>query len=45
MEAGIRRDGGRSGLGGFYRARVAQRCGGGEMVRRTMVVGSSMYRL
>jgi hypothetical protein len=33
MEAGIKHGRGRSGLGGFYRSRVAWRCGGGEVVQ------------
>jgi hypothetical protein len=45
MEVEIRQGGGRSGLGGFYKAREARRYGGGEVVWRPVVVDASMYRL
>jgi hypothetical protein len=45
MEAGIRCGGGRPCLGGFYSTQATWRCGGGEVVWRSAVVVTSMYRL
>jgi hypothetical protein len=45
MEVGIRRSGGLSGLGDFYRAQAVWRCRGWEVVRQPAMVDASMYQL
>jgi hypothetical protein len=45
MEVGIRRNGGRSGMSAFYRARATWRFEGGEVVRRSIAMDISMYPL
>jgi hypothetical protein len=45
MAARIGRGGGRLGMGGFYRARAARRCGGREVVRWSAAADTSMYHL
>jgi hypothetical protein len=43
MEVGIECGGGKPGLGAFYRARAAQRCGGTEAIRWSAAIGTSLY--
>jgi hypothetical protein len=45
MKVGIERGRGRWGLSDFFGARAMLRCGGGDLVRRPIAVGASMYRL